>query len=262
MSGKNYSFGALGYSFITVAILVLIMFPIPSRFLDFLMSLNLIFSFLLFLDIYFFKKSDIFFTFPKTLLFFIIFNLAINVIITRQIITLGVFFNSQLIGFFSSLLINAKDEFYMIGIIIFGISVAVYFYAVKKILERISRATMRFNDDNMHILKSKIEADYKNGIINDEEASRRKNEIQDEASYYIEYNYKARFLSNYEKLRLVFVIVNIIGGYYAGTKLRMEMESEAMQVYVSIAVGSGILSLIPAIFLLIATAIVVKRYVE
>jgi len=261
MSDNKYSIGAIGYSFITVAILILVMFPIPSRFLDFLMSLNLIFSFLLMLDVYFSKNSDVFYSFPKTLLLFIVFNLAINIMVTRQILTLGEYFDSQLIGFFSNPLINAGQEFYTAGLTIFAISVAVYFYAVKKLLNRISNATMRYNDDNMHKMKSIIEADYKNGIINDEEASRRKNNIQDEASYYIEYNDKGRILSNYEKLRLVFIIANIIGGYYAGTKLRMEMESDAMQVYVSLAVGSGILSLIPAIFLSAATAIVVKRFV-
>lgn len=258
-SGNKNLSGTLSYSAITLVLLVIFIVPIPVILLDFLLSLNIVLSLLLVLDVFFSKKSKDYSLVPAALLMLTVLNLAINIIITRQILSFGEEFDGILICFIANPLTGDRFEGLIAACITFILCLAVYFIFIHKNVNHISRISASFTLDNMLAKRAVIETELKNGVITEKEAEERKNGVKNEADFYETLDGTCRFISVYEKLRLLFILLNSAGGFFIGNRLRAEMTKDAFETYIALTISSGILSLLPAVLLAVAIWIIVKR---
>jgi flagellar biosynthesis protein FlhA len=249
--------GTMGYSVITLALLGIVIFPFPPAFIDFLVTINIIFSGLLFLEVYLNRNNSEYVFSSKTLTFFSVFNIGINILITRLIFTIGEDFGSHIILFLSAPLAKIKTEILAAVLFVFAGGIVLFIYLLDKNIRRVTEITNRFAFDTIHKKMLAIEAEYAARTITDEESAARKNEIREEADYYIALNESGRFMAVYERVRLVFLFVNTVGGIIIGTKFRGEFNEDAYGIYISLALSSGFFTIIPSIVLFFALRFVI-----
>jgi len=251
--------GTLVYSIITVLLLIIFVFPIPSVLLDFLIAVNLALSALFILDVHVTKTNKGFLSFSKQLLIFVILNFAINVIVTRYLLTYGDEFESMLIRFASSPMAGNKIAIFAASIF-FTASIVVYFIIITKMINKVSETAVKFSSDNMPEKMAMIESEQNAGAITAEQAEEKKDCVKYKTEFFCELNNVCKYLSWYERLRFVFVIVNSAVGYFIGKNVRGEMKGDAFETYFSLTVSSGFLSLLSAVLLAVSLSIVLKRF--
>ncbi|MCL2265524.1 MAG: FHIPEP family type III secretion protein [Treponema sp.] len=258
---KNLS-GTLSYSSITLLILAVIMFPIPPRFTDFVILLNIVLSILLFIDVRLRKKDNDYSVFSNYLLYMAIFGLAINILVTRQILSLGEHFNSMLIIFIASPLSESGTVIITAILIIFITCVIfVFFKYVNKICS-ISGISAGSCLDSRHEKITAVDSEYQIRSITEEEADKRKASIQEKVDFYESFNESAGFFSNCEKFRFLLIIINAVTGIIIGTRIKGDSITDAYQFYVSLVISSGFYALIPVFFLAFSAKIVLLQKSE
>ncbi|MDR2576256.1 MAG: flagellar biosynthesis protein FlhA, partial [Treponema sp.] len=167
-----------------IAVVVMLIIPLIGWMLDVLMALNLIFSLLVLLTVLYSQKPTEFSLFPTVLLVTTVFGLALNVSSTRRILTKGASFDGELIKFFSDFVVGGNSENnigIVVGFIIFIIIIAVQVVVITKGATRVSEVAARFTLDGMPVRYMAIDTEYSAGSITEEEAQRRKAEIQKES---------------------------------------------------------------------------------
>lgn len=251
--------GTINYSVITFIILVMVIFPIPVLFLDFLLLINLVFSFLLLLDVCFSKKRGDYSLFANFLIVFTIVNLSINIVITRHILTLGEDFFDIVIRSAVLPLTGLKSDWLTGILVILIVLAAIYLFFIRKIINRMFRITSFYNQQVKQEKTQEIEAQYYTRVITEEEASDRKDNLASAFDFFGTLEDAIRLLSLYEKFRLVFIFLNSAGGYFIGTRIKNETANDAFINYISLAIGSGVLSLVCGIFLAAAINVFAGR---
>jgi len=251
--------GTINYSVITIIILVLVLFPIPVLFIDFIVLLNLFFSFLLMLDVYFGKKKDDYSFFPGLLIVFTIVNMSVNIVITRQILTLGEDFNDIVIRYAALPLTGLNSDLLMAVLTVLFLIAAVYLFFAGKTINRIENLASRFTQDVRLERIAEIETEYYSRVITEKEVADRKDSLGREFEYFDLLEDSIRLFSLYEKFRLVFIIMNSAGGYLIGTRIRNEITNDAFINYISLATAGGFLSLVSGVFLTLAINVFYSR---
>ena len=251
--------GTLVYSAITFLLLIIFVFPIPSVLLDFFIAINLVFSALCILDVHITKTNKGFLSFPKTLLILIIFNFAINVIVTRYLLIFGEEFESMIIRFTASP-IAGNIIAILAACALFTACVIFYFTVITKMINKVSQIAIEFSTDSMQVKMTAIDSDCDAGVITANEAEERKDSAKQKTNIFSELNKVCRYLWWYERSRFVFIIVNSAVGYFIGRNVRGEWKEDAFNTYITIAVSSGFLSLLSAVLLAVSLGIVLKRF--
>ena len=239
-----------------VVIVLMLIIPLPTIFLDFFLIINLALSLLIILTSIYVKKPAEFSAFPTLILLTTIFSLALNVSSTRLILQLGPAFDGKVIKAFGNFVVGGD---YLIGIIIFIIILAIQLLVITKGASRVSEVSARFTLDALPAKQLAINEDLNAGLITQEEAEKRRKEVRMEADFYGAMDGSSKFVSGNVKVAIVILLVDIIGGLITGLVVHNQTLEAAAKTYILFTVGDGIISQIPAILISTATGIIVTR---
>ena len=245
-----------------VCVLAIIIVPLPSLVLDFFLALSLAISVLIILiSIYIPKPTDLT-TFPTLLLVITLFRLALNVATTRMILTNGP--QEAVQPGAVSHIIRAFGEFVVggnlvIGIVVFSILVLINFMVVTKGSTRVSEVQARFTLDAMPGKQMAIDADLNAGLIDEQTARERRQEIIAEANFYGAMDGSSKFIKGDAIAGIIITIINIIGGILIGYFQHDMSLGSAANTFTLLTIGDGLVSQIPGLITATATAIIITR---
>ncbi|MGB9885500.1 MAG: flagellar biosynthesis protein FlhA [Moorellales bacterium] len=239
---------------LVVAIVILIVVPIPTVLLDFLLATSLGFALLVLLNTMFTTHPLQFSVFPSLLLVATLFRLALNISSTRLI--LGQAYAGRIIEAFGSFVVGGN---YVVGLVIFAIITIIQFVVITNGAGRVAEVAARFTLDALPGKQMSIDADLNTGLITEEEARARRRELQREADFYGAMDGASKFVRGDAIAGLVITLINIVGGLAVGVWQRGFSLQEAIDRYTVLTVGDGLVSQIPALLISTATGILVTR---
>lgn len=242
-----------------VLILLVMIIPIPAWLLDILLALNISVSTLVLFATFYTKRPLEFSSFPTVLLLLTLLRLALNVSSTRRILLYGNMGTSaagRIIEAFGQFVVGGN---YIVGFIVFLILVVINFVVITRGAQRIAEVAARFTLDAMPGKQMAIDADLNAGIINEEEAKRRRQEIQREADFYGAMDGASKFVRGDAVAGLIIVFVNIVGGIVIGILQHKMDVLRALSTYSILTIGDGLVSQIPALILSTSAGILVSR---
>lgn len=246
-----------------IAVVMMLIIPLPTILLDVLMSMNLLLALLILLIVLYTPRAIDFSSFPTILLISTVFSLALNVSSTRLILTQGADFEGQLITAFGSFVVGSDGtEGLVIGLVIFIILIAVQVGVITKGATRIAEVAARFTLDAMPMKQAAVEAEYNQGSLTEEEARTRKMDVQREADFYGSMDGATKFVSGSVKIGILITVINLLVGIIFGMVFRGENFNLAIQTYAKFTIGDGLLSQIPSLLISVATGILVTRSVS
>ena len=262
MAGKKYNID-MAVAFTVILMVLLFIIPLPTFLLDFFMALNLTFSLIVLLIVLFTARATDFSVFPSLLLLSTIFGLVLNVSSTRLILSKGEKFDGAMIRAFSSFVVGAAgSQGLVIGFVIFIILIAVQAFVITKGAKRVAEVSARFKLDSHPTKSMSIDAEYNAGIITDEEARQRKEQLQREDDFYGAMDGANQFVSGNVKVGIFITVVNVIAGLIIGMVFRREAFDSALRTYTTLTIGDGLLAQLPSLFLSVATGLLVTRMID
>ncbi|MBN2894811.1 MAG: flagellar biosynthesis protein FlhA [Campylobacterales bacterium] len=249
----------LGVVAFVMAILAIIIVPLPSALLDLMLTLSIAVAVLILLiSLYIPKPTDLT-TFPTLLLIVTLFRLALNIATTRMILSHG---NegpdavSDIISSFGTFVVGGN---YVIGIIVFSILVLINFMVITKGSTRVAEVAARFTLDAMPGKQMAIDADLNAGLIDEKEAKERRAEILQTANFYGAMDGSSKFVKGDAVAGIIITLINIIGGLLIGVfQFDLDVKTSA-SVYTILTIGDGLVSQIPALIISTATGIMITR---
>lgn len=237
-----------------LAAFIMMIVPVPSQLLDVLLACNIAIAFTVMFGTMFSKEVLDLSFFPTILLFTTIFRIALNISSTRLILTTGD--PGQVVATFGSY-VGGGDL--IVGIIVFIILLLVQFMVINKGSERVAEVTARFTLDAMPGKQMAIDADLNTGAITDAEAKARRDKIQEEANFFGSMDGAVKYVKGDAIAGLIITAVNVVGGIAMGV-LRQRMEfSAALDKYVILTIGDGLVSQIPSLLISLSTGILVTK---
>lgn len=236
--------------FIVIAIII----PLPSWLLDFMILLNISISLIILVMTMFIKEALEFSVFPTVLLLTTVLRLSLNVSTTRGILSSG--YAGEVIAAFGQFVMGGDA---IVGFLIFIIIVLVNFIVITKGSERVSEVAARFTLDAMPGKQMAIDADLNAGIINEEQAKKRRNNVQREADFYGSMDGATKFVKGDAIMSIVTTFVNLIGGIIIGMIRGGGDFNTILNTYSLATVGDGLCSQIPALLISVATGMIVTR---
>lgn len=244
----------LGVAAYLVAAFVMLIVPIPSGLLDVLLACNIAVAFTILFGCMFSKEVLDMSYFPTILLFTTIFRIALNVSSTRLILTTGD--PGEVVATFGSY-VGGGDL--IVGSIVFIILILIQFMVINKGSERVAEVTARFTLDAMPGKQMAIDADLNTGAIDDAEAKRRRDKIQEEASFFGSMDGAVKYVKGDATAGLIITAVNIVGGIAMGVLQRGMDINSALTQYVILTIGDGLVSQIPSLLISLSTGILVTK---
>ena len=249
----------IGTPLLVLASLGMVVLPIPPLMLDILFSFNIALSIVVLLVAVYTRRPLEFAAFPTVLLIATLLRLALNVASTRVVLLEGHNGSAaagHVIEAFGNVVIGGN---YAVGIIVFMILVIINFVVVTKGAGRISEVSARFTLDAMPGKQMAIDADLNAGLINQEEAKKRRQDVTQEADFYGSMDGASKFVKGDAIAGIMILFINIIGGFIIGMMQHQLSFGEAAQIYTLLAIGDGLVAQIPSLLLSIAAAIIVTR---
>lgn len=243
-----------------VGILGVMVIPMPRFLLDILLAMGIAMSLVLLLTAVYATRALDFSIFPSLLLITTLFRLSLNVATTRVILLHGAEDGTSAAGE----VIRSFGEFvvggnYAVGIVIFIILVIINFIVITKGAGRVAEVSARFTLDAMPGKQMSIDADLNAGIINEEEARRRRADIAKEADFYGAMDGASKFVRGDAIAGIMIVLVNVFGGIIIGTLQKGMDIADAAQTFTLLTIGDGLVSQIPALIISTAAGIIVTR---
>ncbi|MDR1466735.1 MAG: flagellar biosynthesis protein FlhA [Treponema sp.] len=244
-----------------VGILFVLIIPLPTLLLDALMALNLMLSILVILTVLYTQKVTDFSLFPTVMLVLTVFGLVLNISSTRLILTQGAQFDGRMIRAFSSFVVGSDNvaDGLVVGAVIFVALIVMQVVVITKGATRTSEVAARFTLDAMPNKYMAIDSEYSSGVITEEEARRRKGEVQQEADFYGSMDGASKFISGSVKFGIFMTVLNILGGIIIGTVIHGEPIVSAVNDYLRFSIGDGLLSQFPTLLISTAMGILVTR---
>ncbi len=256
-------FSDLAIAIAVIAVILMLIIPLPTVLLDALMSINLLLALIVLLIVLYTPRAIDFSSFPTVLLISTVLSIALNVSSTRLILTQGADFDGQLVTAFGTFVVGTGGtEGLVIGFVIFVILIAVQAFVITKGATRIAEVAARFTLDAMPMKQAAVEAEYNSGAITEEEARIKKMDVQREADFYGSMDGATKFISNNVKLGIGITAVNLIVGFIIGMALHGEPFDQAIQTYAKFTIGDGLVSQIPSLLISVATGLIVTRSVS
>jgi flagellar biosynthesis protein FlhA len=255
---KQFSSG-LGAPIVVLALMGMVILPMPPVLLDVLFSFNIALSLVIILVCVFTARPIDFGIFPLVLLVATVLRLALNVASTRVVLLEG--HNGgdaagKVIQAFGEVVIGGN---YAVGVVVFAILLIINFKVVTAGAGRISEVNARFTLDAMPGKQMAIDADLNAGYIDQDQARKRREEITSEADFYGSMDGASKFVKGDAVAGLFIMMINIVGGLFIGMYQHSLDFSNAMQVYTMLTIGDGLVAQIPSLLLSVATAIIVTR---
>lgn len=250
----------LGLAAAVVVVVAMMIIPLPTVVLDLLMALNLTLSIMVVLVVIYSRRAIDFASFPTVLLIITIFGLALNISSTRLILSKGSQFDGALVRAFSRFVVGSEGlQGLVIGLIIFIIIMVVQFVVITKGATRISEVSARFTLDAMPGEQMNIDGAYSSGAITEEEYKIRKAELELKKDFFGAMDGASKFVSGNVKAGLFITFVNVIGGFLVGMLIHGESFATALQTYVGLTIGDGLVSQLPALMVSTASGLIVTR---
>lgn len=239
---------------LVLGVLMVLFVPIPPGALDFLILTNFSFAFLILLLTFYMLRPVEFSTFPSLLLIATLFRLSLNVAATRLILSDG---NAgRVISAIGSYVVGGN---YVIGLIVFLILIVVQFVVVTSGAQRVSEVAARFTLDSMPGQQMSIDADLNMGFITQEEAQKRRKDLEREAAFYGAMDGASKFVKGDAIAGILIMAINIVGGLVIGIMQLGIPWNEAIQTYTLLTIGDGIVTQVPALVIAVSTGIIVTR---
>ena len=242
-----------------VVVLLILLVPLPSFLLDIFISFNLMLSVIVLLVSMYIMEPVKFTSFPNLLLLTTLYRLALNVATSRLILTHGDAGESA-----AGTVIKAFGEFviggnYVVGIVIFLILLAIQFLVVNHGAVRSSEVMARFTLDAMPGKQMAVDADLGAGIINEEEAKRRRADISQAAEFHGAMDGAIRFTQRDAVASIIIVCVNVFAGFAIGVFQHGMSLSDALKTFTILTVGDGVAAAVPSLFISVSAAVITTR---
>ncbi len=251
--------GDILFAFGILAILTVLLFPVPTWLLDFLLGISITISVMILMTVLFVEKPLDLSSFPTILLVSTMLRLSLNIASTRLILTHGhegPHAAGEVISAFGSFVMGGQV---MIGVIIFAILTIINFVVITKGSGRIAEVAARFSLDAMPGKQMAIDADLSAGLIEEADARKRRKELEDESTFFGAMDGANKFVRGDAVAGLVITFINFLAGIIIGVAQRELSFSDAVQTYTILTVGDGLVSQIPALVVSIAAGLLVTK---
>ena len=256
---SKFELSSLGVPLLVLLILSMLILPLPPFLLDVLFTFNIMIGLIIIMVAINSQKPLDFSSFPSILLLATMLRLGLNVASTRMVLVNGhegPDAAGKVIEAFGAFVIGGN---YLVGFIIFSILMIINFFVVTKGAGRVSEVIARFTLDAMPGKQMAIDADLNAGVIDQETAKRRREEISQESDFFGSMDGASKFVRGDAIAGLLILLINIIGGLAVGIGQHDLSFSEAGRIYVLLTIGDGLVAQIPSLLLSLATAIIVTR---
>ena len=251
---KNMNYSDVIISFMVVAVIGLIIIPLPSTILDFLIIINMTIGINILLITLFTKSVLEFATFPTLLLITTMFRLGLNISSTRLVLTKG---NAgHVIDAFANVVAGNN---YIVGAVIFIIITIIQMVVVTNGASRVSEVSARFTFDEMPGKQIAIDADLNAGLISEDEAKKRRKDLQREASFYGAMDGASKFVKGDAIAGIIITLINLLGGILIFSISQGMGVGEALDRFGKLAIGDGLVSQIPSLLISVSSGIIVTR---
>lgn len=239
---------------IMIMVVVMLIIPLPTYLVDFLIGLNLTMALLIFIGSFYVTRVLEFSTFPSILLIMTIFRLAISISTSRLVLTDAD--AGEIIASFGEFVI--ADNL-VVGFVIFFIVTIVQYIVITKGSERIAEVAARFSLDAMPGKQMSIDADLKAGVIDEKEVKRRRSDLESESQLYGALDGAMKFIKGDAIAGIIIIFVNLIGGISVGVLQHGMDLSHAMSVFTLLTIGDALVAQIPALLISISGGLIVTR---
>lgn len=256
---SKFELSSLGVPLLVLLILSMLILPLPPFLLDVLFTFNIMIGLIIIMVAINSQKPLDFSSFPSILLLATMLRLGLNVASTRMVLVNGhegPDAAGKVIEAFGAFVIGGN---YLVGFIIFSILMIINFIVVTKGAGRVSEVIARFTLDAMPGKQMAIDADLNAGVIDQETAKHRREEISQESDFFGSMDGASKFVRGDAIAGLLILLINIIGGLAVGIGQHDLSFSEAGRIYVLLTIGDGLVAQIPSLLLSLATAIIVTR---
>jgi type III secretion protein V len=239
---------------LTVAVITLMIVPLPTAMIDTLIGANMALSFVMLMMSMYVRGPLQFSSFPTMLLFTTLFRVGLNIATTRLILLDAD--AGEIIFTFGEFAVGGN---FIVGAVVFIILTIIQFLVVAKGAERVSEVGARFTLDAMPGKQMSIDADLRAGTIDMDEAQRRRQEIAQESQMFGAMDGAMKFVKGDSIAGIIVAVVNILGGTLIGVTQNGISASEALQLYGVLTIGDGLVSQIPSLLVAISAGILVTR---
>ena len=249
----------IGAPVILLAALAMIMLPLPPFLLDMLFSFNIALSLVILLAVIYVMRPLEFAAFPTVVLMATLLRLALNIASTRVVLMHGhdgPGAAGKVIEAFGEFVIGGN---FAVGLVVFAILTIINFVVVTKGATRVSEVTARFTLDAMPGKQMAIDADLNAGLLTQEQARERRQEVREEADFYGSMDGASKFVRGDATAGILILIINIVGGFFVGVLQHGLSASEAAKTYTLLTIGDGLVAQVPSLMLSIAAAVIVTR---
>ena len=254
MRKKIQSYSDIGVALLMVLVIVMMVIPLPTWLIDIFLAMNITLGVVTLLVTFYVKRALDLSIFPTLLLIATLFRLSLNVSTTRLILLYG---NAgELINAFGNFVVGGN---YVVGVIMFLILVIIQMLVITKGAERVAEVAARFTLDAMPGKQMSIDADLNSGLIDEQGARQRRQEIQKEADFYGAMDGASKFVKGDAIAGLIITTINIVGGLSIGVFMRGMSAGDAAAHYSLLTVGDGLVGQIPALLLSTAMGVIVTR---
>lgn len=244
---------------LVVAILALMVLPIPTWLLDTFFTINIAVALMVMMVAAYMLKPLDFAAFPSVLLLTTLMRLSLNVASTRVVLMeghTGPGAAGAVIEAFGHFLIGGN---FAVGLIVFAILVVINFIVITKGAERIAEVSARFTLDAMPGKQMAVDADLNAGLIDEAEAKRRRAEVAEEANFFGSMDGASKFVRGDAMAGILILLINIVGGFTIGMVQHGLSAGKAADTYILMAVGDALVAQIPGLLISVAAAMVISR---
>jgi flagellar biosynthesis protein FlhA len=239
---------------VVVIVVIMMVVPLPAAVLDVLIASNIAMSLLVLLVAMQVRKPLEFAVFPTVVLVGTILRLALNVSSTRLVLRDG--YAGHVIDAFGHIVIGGS---LVIGLVVFAILVVIQLTVVTNGAARVAEVGARFTLDAMPGKQMAIDADLNSGLIDEDEARRRRKEVAAEADFYGAMDGGTKFVKGDAMAAVIITFVNLVGGFAVGMLQKGMPPGDAVNTYSLLTVGDGLVSQVPALLMSVATGVIVTR---
>jgi flagellar biosynthesis protein FlhA len=241
-------------AFCVVVLILLLIVPLPSFLVDFLLVLNIAAAVAILLITMYVNESLEFSVFPTVLLLLTLLRLGINISVSRLILLDGS--AGKVVETFGNLMVGGN---YVVGFVIFLMIMIIQFMVINSGAGRVAEVAARFTLDAMPGKQLAIDADLNAGLIDENESRRRRKNVEKEADFYGAMDGASKFVKGDAIASIIIMLINVIGGIVIGMVQKQMSITDALSNYVLLTIGSGLAIQIPALLVSSAAGLIVTR---
>ncbi|WP_174889246.1 EscV/YscV/HrcV family type III secretion system export apparatus protein [Candidatus Williamhamiltonella defendens] len=239
---------------LVIMIIAMLIIPLPTYLVDFLIGLNIVISLLVFMGSFYIDRILNFSTFPAVLLITTLFRLALSISTSRLILNDAD--AGEIVRTFGLFVIGDN---LVVGFVIFGIVTIVQFIVITKGAERVAEVAARFSLDAMPGKQMSIDADLKAGVIDSDAAKERRSVLEKESQLYGSFDGAMKFIKGDAIAGIIVIFINFIGGISVGVSQHGMSMSSALSTYTMLTIGDGLVAQIPSLLIAISAGFIVTR---